>query len=101
MTSTINSNAIDLTLGTSKCNNVANTRKPRKISDCNLILTYLSDCQWHNAIEIAKALKPGCINWALRSRISNLKQKHWDIESRLGYNRMAEYRLKDKQGELF
>ncbi len=65
----------------------------KQLSDCNLILNYLKDGEWHNAAVIMSDLKPGCYAWALRSRISNLRQRGYIIESRIGYNKLAEYRI--------
>ena len=50
-------------------------------------------------MDLHRALKPGCVNWALRSRISNLnerflgKREPWLIESRRAKNGCNEYRL--------
>jgi len=70
------------------------------MSDCSLILNYLSDGQWHNVIQIMEALKPGARNWAVRSRISNLKEKGHVIEKRIGENGCADYRLVDPRPVL-
>ena len=69
------------------------------MTDCELILNYLSDGQWHNGITMSKDLKPNCINWAYRSRISNLRQKGFVIERRLGENGCAEYHLVKQGGD--
>lgn len=63
------------------------------MSDCSLILGYLQDHEWHNGITMSKDLKPNCINWAYRSRISNLKEKGHIIDHRIGENGCAEYKL--------
>mgnify|MGYP001591450754 CR=1 FL=1 len=69
------------------------------MTDTVLIQSYLQTNlnQWHNAIDLMKDLKPGCVNWALRSRVSDLNKtlpsKGFHIESRIGKNRCAEYRL--------
>lgn len=66
---------------------------------CGLIFNYLLDEQWHNIINIMRDLKPGCVNWAVRSRISDLKKKFlrynlpYEIENRIGENGQAEYKL--------
>jgi hypothetical protein len=67
-------------------------------TDSHIIYEILADGQWHNGIEIARRGKPGCVNWAYRSRIScdmnpKLHLAGQNINSRLGKNRMAEYRL--------
>ena len=64
------------------------------MTDCALILDYLADGQWHNIIQMTKDLKPGCTNWAGRSRISDLiLKKKFNIESRIGFNGCSDYRL--------
>ena len=66
----------------------------KKPSDCDLILEYLiSNEGWNNAIDMHRSIKPNCVNWALRSRCSDLRRKGYNIESRIGANRQAEYRL--------
>lgn len=62
-------------------------------SDCDIILKYIIDEEWHNTIDAQRTLKPNCINWAFRSRISDLKKKGYFIESRIGENGCAEYQL--------
>ena len=42
-------------------------------TDCELVDEFLSDFKPHHAIEIFQHCKPGCINWALRARVSNLR----------------------------
>jgi len=72
------------------------------MTDCEIILKILSDGEWHNIIEICYRGKPQAINWAVRSRISNLKQKGYNIISKIGKNRQGEYRLiTEKQMRLF
>lgn len=67
-------------------------------SDCDLILNALADGEWYNAIELHRTVKPGCVNWALRSRISDLKRKGYEIESRIDANKQAAYRLVSRPG---
>ena len=38
-------------------------------------------------------LKPHSINWAVRSRISDLRKKGFNIQSRIGVDGCAEYKL--------
>lgn len=64
-----------------------------KQTHCEIILNALKDYQWHNVIEIMQNGFPRCLNVAIRSRISNLKQKGYEIESRIDDNRQAAYRL--------
>lgn len=73
-----------------------------KIPDWKLILEILNDGLWHNAIELFNRCKPGCINWALRARISDLKKKGYNIESKIDDNKQGAYRwIKQiKQQEL-
>ena len=63
------------------------------MTDCELILSYLKDGKWHNGISMSLALKPNSVSWAYRSRISELRKKGYKIESRIGENGCAEYRL--------
>lgn len=63
------------------------------MTDCELVLKILSDGQFHNILEIMQRAKPGCINFAARSRISDLKRKGYQIESELDTNGCAKYRL--------
>jgi len=63
------------------------------MTDCEIILQILSDFKWHNVIEIMQRAKPGCINFACRSRISDLKKKGYQIESEIDTNGQARYRL--------
>ena len=72
-------------------------KSAKKPTDKELILSVLSDKKWHNVLEIITRCKPGCINWSVRSRISDLNRDGWAIESRIGGNRQAEYRLGDGQ----
>lgn len=68
-------------------------------TDCGLIFSYLLNKGWVNIIDIMRDLKPGCINWAVRSRIPDLKNKFlrynmpYRIENRIGENGQAEYKL--------
>jgi len=66
-----------------------------KKTDCELILDYLKfKKDWCNVIDIMSDLKPTSRNWAVRSRISDLIKKGYNIESRISeINRCAEYRL--------
>ena len=63
------------------------------MSGCSLILSELQDGQWHSVIQLMMKLKPNSINWAVRSRISELKRKGHNIQSRIGGSGCAEYRL--------
>ena len=63
------------------------------MTDCEIILQILKDYQWHNIIEIMKQGKPFSVNWAVRSRVSDLKKRGCIIESRIGKNGQAEYKL--------
>lgn len=79
------------------------------MTDCDLVFQYLLGRPgWHNAVDMMLELKPGAVNWALRSRISDLNRRGmpshptgFRIESRLGENGCAEYRLQEiPSGEL-
>ena len=63
------------------------------MTHCEIILNILKDCQWHHIIEICNKGKPGAINWAVRSRISDLKKSGYTIESRIAKDGQAEYKL--------
>ena len=68
------------------------------MSDSALILDYLQRYPgWQNAARMMKDMKPGCFGWAMRSRISDLNKKLPQeglmIESRIGKDGMAEYKL--------
>ena len=78
-----------------------------KITDCELIYNVLKDGQWHNAVDICLICKPNAVNWALRSRISDLKKKlrknMVDIKSKIDTNGCAKYRfefIQPKQQDL-
>ena len=62
-------------------------------TDCEIILQILSDGKPHNVIEIMQRGKPGAINWAVRSRVSDLKKKGHNIRSWIDKNRQAVYQL--------
>ena len=65
-----------------------------KTTDCDLLLAYLqNNTDWNNAISISHDVKPGCVQWRLGARIYDLKQKGHIIQSRIGSNGMAEYKL--------
>ena len=55
--------------------------------------------EWWNVIDISRILKHNCVNWAIRSRRSDLnkrfivKKEPYYIERRLGENGCAEYKL--------
>ena len=49
------------------------------MTDAELVLNILSDYKPHGALEIMQRAKPGCINWALRSRIADLRNKGYNI----------------------
>lgn len=63
------------------------------MTDCELVLNYLRDGQWHNIIDMHIALKPNARNWACRSRVSDLRSMGHIIDRRIGKNGQAEYRL--------
>src|SRR3990167_3900037 len=68
------------------------------MTDSDLILSYLQRYPgWQNAARMMKDMKPGCVGWAMRSRISDLNKKLPQeglmIESRIGKDGMAEYKL--------
>lgn len=67
-------------------------------TDCFFIYNILLDERWHNVIDIMQRRSPTIINWAVRSRISNLNDKlkgtGWFIDSRIGSNRQGEYLLR-------
>ena len=71
-----------------------------EMTDSELILRYLQRFPgWQNSVDMSRTLKPGAVNWALRSRISCdlnnriLPPLGLKIESRLGENGMADYKL--------
>jgi hypothetical protein len=71
--------------------------KPKKKTHCEMILDYLKESgDWCNVIDIMKDLKPGAINWSVRSRISNLREKGYNIESKIDINGQGSYRLLGK-----
>ena len=63
------------------------------MTDCEIILQILRDGRPHNVIEIMQKAKPGAINFACRSRVSDLKKKGHNIISWIGENRQAVYQL--------
>lgn len=66
----------------------------RKDSDCDKVLNLLKDGNWWNVLDIMRIIKPGCINWACRSRISELNSRGYNIVSRKSKeNKCFEYRL--------
>jgi len=70
------------------------------MKDWQIILNILSDLKWHNVIEIMQRGKPGAINWAVRSRIPDLKKKGYKIDSERDDNGCQKYRLIPEQGVL-
>ena len=60
---------------------------------------------WNNSADMQRAMRPNAVGWAMRSRISiDLNKVHlpklgYHIESRIGGNGMAEYRLVKIQAE--
>jgi len=48
-------------------------------TDCELILDVLKDLRPHHIQEIFDKCKPNARNWAIKSRISNLRAKGYDI----------------------
>lgn len=74
--------------------------------DCDLIFNYLLNHPgWHNVVDIMRELKPSAVNWAVRSRIAELNErfkknmKPYRIESRLGENGCADYRIVECKAE--
>jgi len=65
------------------------------MTNCEMILKVLKDGQWHHVLNIIQAVKPGAVNFACRSRISDLKKKGHSIERRIAADGQAEYRLKE------
>jgi hypothetical protein len=65
------------------------------MTDAEIILNILSDGNYHNILEIIHRAKPCCINFAARSRISDLRKKGYSIESEIDTNGCAKYRLKN------
>ena len=63
------------------------------MTDCEIILAILKDHEWHNIVDIMRDAKPGAVNWAVRSRVSDLGKKGYKIDHRIGKNHCAEYRL--------
>ena len=67
-----------------------------KQTDCDIIYQYLkSRPGWNNGISMSRDLKPGCVNWAYRSRISEINKRLVGerIESRINETGCAAYRL--------
>ncbi len=76
------------------------------MTDCDLIYEYLKDHQWHNVVDMCLSLKPNAVNWAVRSRISNLNKSFQkieppeeEIESKIDTNGQSKYKL-IKLGQL-
>lgn len=76
--------------------------KMANMTDSEIILNILSGGNWVNVIKIMEIGKPGCINWAVRSRISDLRKKGYNIISEIAENGCAKYKLikKIEQGVL-
>ena len=69
-------------------------KKPVKEgTDCYLILNVLRDFKEHHVLEIFLRCKPDAKNWAARSRISDLRDKGYDIRSRTAPDGQAIYKL--------
>ena len=66
------------------------------MTDSQIILSILEDYKFHHILEIIQRGKPGAANWAVRSRISDLRKKGYDIEMRIASDGQAEYRLKEQ-----
>ena len=62
-------------------------------TDCYFILNILKDYKWHNVIDIMQSKSDNRVNWAVRSRISDLKKKGFNIISLIDKNRQAKYKL--------
>jgi len=66
-------------------------------TDCYFLYKLFLNRHWWNIIAIFQARSHTMVNWAARTRISNLNTKlkpfDWIIESRIGDNRQGEYRL--------
>lgn len=74
--------------------------KPAKLQeDEELVLSILWDRQFHHVLEIMDRGKPGARNWAVRSRVAGLRERGYDIETRIAANHMAEYRLRATPAE--
>jgi len=75
-------------------------------TDCHFILNFLSDGLYHNIIDIMLARGETIRNWAVRSRIAQLRPKlkplGFDIQSEIDFNRQSKYRLikLEKQTEI-
>jgi hypothetical protein len=63
------------------------------MTDCEIVLNILMDGKWWNVIDIMTAGKPGSKNWAVRSRIADLRRKGYKIEGLRGANGCQDYRL--------
>ena len=70
------------------------------MSDKQRIFDYLVTHRgWNNVLDMMARLKPAAINWAVRSRISDLnkefaqQKKPYKILQRIGRNRNADYIL--------
>ena len=71
------------------------------MTDNELLFDFLQSHigEWWNVIDISRILKPGCVNWAVRSRRCNLNKRFFEkkepyyIERRTGENGCADYRL--------
>jgi hypothetical protein len=73
-----------------------------KQTDNRMILKYFLNHvgEWINGADLSKALKPGAISWAYRSRISNIKimletnpESLFKMEHRPGSNGLYDYRM--------
>lgn len=53
--------------------------EPKEGTDCWLVLQVLKDLKSHHIQDICASCKPGAVNWACRSRISNLRDMGYNI----------------------
>ena len=69
----------------------------RDKTDAEIIFEILMDMKPHNVIEIMHRGKPYAINWAVRSRIAEMRKKlrpeGYDIKKKIDTNRQATYKL--------
>ena len=76
------------------------SRAAETLTDAEIIFTYLLHRPgWNDGIQMSRTLKPGAVSWAYRSRISECnsrfrkKGEGWIIESRIGKDKCAQYKL--------
>src|SRR3990167_5935758 len=77
------------------------SRAAETLTDAEIIFTYLLHRPgWNDGIQMSRTLKPGAVSWAYRSRISECnsrfrkKGEGWIIESRIGKDKSAQYKLR-------